>query len=369
MSESNWSEQAAGMMRSWSEAQRAMWDAWMEMSHAASPKTPSFTDIAAQWQKLASQSLQAWSTAADPMARSTAEQFIASQGVMLRFMDFAAHAWESAAPRIKDGADWQQALTDAMEQLRQGWIGLPGQAAGITQDMEKLWEMYLDQWRTFGQPWESLWSRAPGLWGRAAAGDSAAMFELSDAYQQAYQQTIGRLASSPNLGMARESTARTQEGFDAFVNWNLASMEYQAVMAEIWEAAFKQFGEDLADLAESGKKVESLRDLVMLWTRGAERVFLEAFRTERYTLAQGKLLNASMQYRLKQRRILEEALELFDLPTRSEIDEAHRRIYQLNKELKALKKQVAELQNAPQASSPSAGGRSGRKTARSKKEA
>jgi class III poly(R)-hydroxyalkanoic acid synthase PhaE subunit len=352
MSEKSWGEQNAEMLRSWSEAQRTLWEAWMGMARGASGSGPSFVEVADEWQKLVSQSLQAWSAAADPIARSTAEQFIASQGVMLRFMDFAARAWETAAPQIKEGADWQQAISSAMEQLRSGWVGLPAQSAAISLDMENLWQLYLDQWRAFGQPWESVWNRAPALWGRAISGDSAAVFELTDAYQQAYQQTIGRLAASPNLGLARESSARLQAGFDAFVTWNLASLEYQAVMAEIWEAAFKQFSEDLAGLAEKGEKIETVRELVMLWTRGAEQVFLEAFKTERYTLAQGKLLNATMQYRIQQRRILEDYLKAFDLPTRSEIDEAHRRIYMLNKEVKTLKKQMTELTAAQTTSKP-----------------
>ena len=116
------------------------------------------------------------------------------------------------------------------------------------------------------------------------------------------------------------------------------------MVAETWEAAFKQFGEDLAALAEKGEKLENVRDLVTLWTRGAENVFLEAFRTERYTLARGKFLNANMQYRISQRRIMEKYMESFDMPTRSEVDEAHRRIYELRKEVKVLKKQLNALQ-------------------------
>lgn len=374
MSDQGWIEGSAEMMRSWSEAQRTMWEAWMGMARGSAAKAPTFADISAEWQKLANQSLQAWSAATDPVARSTAEQFIAAQGVMLRFMDFAARAWETAAPKIKSGADWQEALNESMQQLREGWVGLPAQAAAINQDMQSLWELYMQQWRAFGQPWETIWNRAPGLMGRAAAGDSAALFELSDAYQQAYQQTIGKLAASPNLGMARESVSRLQEGFDAFVSWNLASTEYQAVLGEIWEAAFRQYGEDLAALAEKGEKITELRELVLLWTRGAERIFLEAFRGERYTLAQGKLLNATMQYRSKQRRILEDYLEAFDLPTRSEIDEAHRRIYELRKEVKALKKQLAGLESkltAPAHTAPAVkpAAAPSRKSTRAKKEA
>ena len=51
-----------------------------------------------------------------------------------------------------------------------------------------------------------------------------------------------------------------------------------------------------------------------------------------------------MTYRIQQREIAEASLSLYDLPTRSEVDEAHRNIYELRKEVKALKKALADLQ-------------------------
>lgn len=351
MSEKDRSAGTAGMIESWMEAQRSMWQAWADLVSSGSEKTPAFSDIAAEWQKISMQSIQAWGSAADPIARSVAEQFVSSQGIALRFLEFSARAFETVAPKMESGEDWQKALNEVMDEFRRRWTNLPEDAAAMSRDVESMWKLYMDQWRAFGQPWENVWTRAPGLWGRAVSGDSAALFELSDVYQSAYRQTLGRLAASPNLGMTREFNARLLEGFDAFTAANLAMAEYQAVLSEVWEAAFKQFGEDMAQLVEGGGKIENVRDLVTFWTRSAENVFLEAFRTERYTLAQGKLLNASMGYRICQRRILEEYLEAFDMPTRSEMDEAHRRIYELRREVKALRKQVDGMLD-PSAPSP-----------------
>jgi class III poly(R)-hydroxyalkanoic acid synthase PhaE subunit len=337
---------AAGMVQSWMDAQRAMWQAWMDLASKTSQNDSTFSNVADEWQKLTMQSVQAWGSAVDPIIRSTAEQFISAQGNALRFLNLAARAFETAAPKMKSGEDWQKALNETLDDFRKRWVNMPAEMAAMNQDIESMWKLYMDQWRAFGQPWENVWMRAPGLWGRALTGDSSALFELTDVYHAAYKQTLGRLATSPNLGMTREFNARLMEGFDAFTALNLANAEYMAVVAEIWESAFKQFGEDLAGLVEKGEKIENVRDLVTFWTRHAENVFLEAFRTERYTLAQGKLLNANMGYRISQRRIMEKYLEAFDMPTRTEVDEAHRRIYELKKEVKALKKQMAELQGA-----------------------
>ena len=106
------------------------------------------------------------------------------------------------------------------------------------------------------------------------------------------------------------------------------------------------FQEDIVSLAEKGQKIESLRDFVLLWTRGAEEIFTQAFRTEEYVLAQGQMLNAAMAYRIREREIIEIFLKLYDLPTRSELDETHRRIYELRKENKALRKEVESIKKS-----------------------
>ena len=48
-------------------------------------------------------------------------------------------------------------------------------------------------------------------------------------------------------------------------------------------------------------------------------------------------MNSAMTYRVHEREIVEAFLKFSHLPSRSELDEAHRRIYELRKEVKELK--------------------------------
>jgi len=52
-----------------------------------------------------------------------------------------------------------------------------------------------------------------------------------------------------------------------------------------------------------------------------------------------------MTYRLQQQQLVEVFLKMNDLPVRSEVDEVHRSIYELRKEIKSLKKALAESQS------------------------
>jgi uncharacterized coiled-coil DUF342 family protein len=57
------------------------------------------------------------------------------------------------------------------------------------------------------------------------------------------------------------------------------------------------------------------------------------------------LVETVTQYRQRQRAVNERFMELFDLPTRAEVDEAHRRIYELRKEVKELKREIEALRS------------------------
>lgn len=75
-----------------------------------------------------------------------------------------------------------------------------------------------------------------------------------------------------------------------------------------------------------------------LWTETADASLEKVFRSEHYVNIQGRLFDAAMNYRLREQEVVELVLKTGYVPTRSEVDEAHRNIYELRKEVKALKK-------------------------------
>jgi polyhydroxyalkanoate synthase subunit PhaE len=343
----DWAEYAKSMTEAWTDAQKTLWKTWAE-SISTKPKSgststvPEMTDL---WSQISQQSMEAWQEGAAPIAKATTEQFFAVQETAIRFLEFSARIWEAIGPQMQAGEDWSTTLENNLEQFRKQWIQFPEVAKGTVDDINSLWSQYLQQWQRFGQPWGLAMQRTPEFFARMMTGDSTAYIGLSNLYREAYQGTFARLVASPGLGMTREFNEKFQSGFDAWVSWQLATLEYQGVLGEIWDRAFKQFQEGILSLAEKGEKIETLRDFILLWTRGAEQVFTDAFQTEGYVLAQGQMLNAAMAYRIREREIIEVFLNLYDLPTRSELDETHRRIYELRKEVKALRKEANTLKH------------------------
>jgi len=341
----DWNEQTATTAKAWAETQKQMWESWSKFGQAASASAPFYADIANQWQKMAAHGFEAFAANSEGIVKGTAERFFESQKAFMRFFEFSAKAWKEIAEKAEAGQDWQMALNGYTEQLREQLIKGPEVMFNIAQDQGKMWQEYLDQTQKFVQPWATAWQQTPEHIGQ----NGTDLLELTRLYWDTYDQTFGRFLESPSLGYNRELDDKLHKGFKAWQRYRRADFEYQLVMAEAWVKLFEQFQQKLMAMAEKGEKVESLEVLANLWMNMADPIFLEVFYSEKYIQAQNELLSATMTYRIQQRQIIELILKFYDIPTRTEVDEAHRNIYNQKKEIKALKKRLANQPDFGQA--------------------
>jgi len=338
-----WSEQAEDLARAWAEAQRKMWESWFDLVRNAPVSSPLPTPVADQWRELAMQGVRSWTAESEQIVKEVAERLVTTQDVVMRFLELSLSAWKAMGPQIESGEDWQTFAKKYAEQLRQQLLHFPQGATQAVQDTDELRRLYLEEWQKLIAPWAESLRRVPWHIGQAATGDGSATIKVTNLYWDAYERTFGRLLESPSLGHTRELTQDLLKGFDAWVESRRAILEYQSVLAETWAQAFEQFMRKLVSLAEKGDTIESLVQLLNLWIDVIEGVFTSRFRSEEYLEKQSRLVNRVMAYRLVERDIVEAFLKTSHLPSRSELDEAYRRIYELRREVKELKKSLRDL--------------------------
>ncbi len=169
-----------------------------------------------------------------------------------------------------------------------------------------------------------------------------ALIELSNLYWNMYEKTFGSILQSPNFGYAREFNNKLLKSFDAWINFSKASFDYQIVLLNVWLKASEELMWELASSQEKGETLQNWQQFLQVWSSIFDRVFAQTFRSEDALEVQGNFLNSAMTYRLYQKQIMEVFLKMYDLPTRSEVDEIHRSIYELRKEIKSLKKGLSQ---------------------------
>lgn len=241
---------------------------------------------------------------------------------------------------------------ESQQQLWQGWLNQAQQPVypspeawqESTDATYKLWGEYMQQWQQFMQPWQQAWLQGMQQFGQMD-NNMVDWGEFSRAQYDAFQQTFGQWLETPTLGFSREYEEKARRSYKLWQDVQQANLEYQAVMADAFSLAFKRLQKSMLERASSGKPVESLSELTAAWSEVADPAFLEVFYSEKYIRAQGKLGEAIMAYRIQQRELVEMFSKLFDIPTRTEVDAAHKINYEQNKAIKSLQKELSTTQS------------------------
>jgi class III poly(R)-hydroxyalkanoic acid synthase PhaE subunit len=354
----DWQQQSYALMKTWMEAQQQVMSNWAQTLQA-SPATPPTADDPMgklmtgameatndMWRRMVEEGLRMSTLGADPATREVTEKMFASQMGMMRLLQLSFQAWQALSPMLGTG-DWAGQLEKQVKALRANMQAAATEGLHTGQNMNKLWQAFMDESQRNLAPWMAAFQRSPQFMGGMLTGQREDMQDFTRLYWDAYRETFGSLLQAPGLGYTREMDEKTRQSFAAWLELQHAMYDYNLMLADTWVNAFEQMMNDLASLAEQGEQVESLRDFLNRWSATADEVFKAAFRSEAYVLAQGHLVNTMMSYRARQREVSELLLRAYDLPTRSEVDEAHRRIYELRKELKSLRRELAALK--PQA--------------------
>lgn len=339
-----WTEQTGTMVNVLAESQKQMWKNWFDWMPGVPSPTSLYGGIIDQASESAAQGLETWTAESEQVAKDLAERLLTTQDNMLRFLELSLRAWKTMAPKIESGEDWQAALRNYTENLLVQVFQFPQEMQKTFQDTDELRRLYQDQWKGLVQPWAESMRQAPWHFGRASAGNGSALTQLPNLYWDAYENTFGRLLESPTLGLTRELNADILKGFDAWLDYRRASFEHQVILGQTWIHAFEEFMRQLVAHAEKGDKAPSVKTLLSLWISVVDEVFTKVFRTEEYIRLQGQLVNTATAYRIREREIVNAFLKTSHLASRSELDEAYRRIYELRKDVKELKKGWKELQ-------------------------
>jgi polyhydroxyalkanoate synthase subunit PhaE len=155
------------------------------------------------------------------------------------------------------------------------------------------------------------------------------------------ERALTRMAEGPQLADFWNTERKMVDLFNAWAMLRRRSLEHNTVMLEAWLQAAGKFAKDLNERADRNESVGSWRDVLSLWVETANVVLLERQRSEPYLKSQREILKASIDLRLAQREITAFYSEMFDYPTREELDDLHRTVTELRR-LRALQRRSRE---------------------------
>ncbi|RCS30080.1 pha synthase subunit protein [Rhodanobacter denitrificans] len=279
-------------------------------------------DFIRDYQTLAQQSWDAWSRqfqpqpAANPFAPPPAP--IAGNDMLERaltglkgYFDWmqAAAAGSTAA---QPGSDWRQQLQQmfgsASQPFAQAFGGIDSAGA----------EGFARQW----QSW------------------------LQAARHGGFGDLPGAHGPAPAFGLNREQQMQQQAMATALLEAMQASARYQELIQRANTQGMQRLQEKLAQYAEPGRQIDSLKGLYDLWVDASEEAYAGIALSEEFREVYGEMVNTQMRVRKLQQQQTEQLCQQLGVPTRSEVSSLGERLQAMRRELAALKRQLAGNQAA-----------------------
>jgi len=234
-----------------------------------------------------------------------------------------------------------------MQELAKRFSGGQSNASDITSEWKKALGI---EGGAFSNPFESMFQQMSG---HGANGMDQWMKQAAP-WMDAMRGEFGGMFNMPAFGLQREQQERWQALGKSQMEYQKAMSGYNAQLMECGKRAFAKFEDKLAERSEPGRQLDSTRALFDLWIDAAEESWGEVAMTPEFRTAYGDLVNAQSRVRAGVQGEVERTTGMFGMPTRTEVNSSHKKVTQLERDLRELKQRFAELESAMGASAKSA---------------
>ncbi len=159
---------------------------------------------------------------------------------------------------------------------------------------------------------------------------------------EAMRSERNALLGLPAFGIGRERQEQMQQILQAQGDYAEKSAAYAALLAKASQHGLQRFERKLAERSEPGRQLDSLRALYDLWIDAAEEAYAEVAMSDEFRSTYGAMVNAQMRLKQLVQHELDRQVGALGLPTRAELDGAHRKIHAMQRELRELRELVAQ---------------------------
>ncbi|WP_342164251.1 poly(R)-hydroxyalkanoic acid synthase subunit PhaE [Methylobacterium sp. SD21] len=153
-----------------------------------------------------------------------------------------------------------------------------------------------------------------------------------------FSATLNRMSEGPQLADLWQSEKRFAALFTAFAALRQAQGKHQAVMLDAWTRAAGTFAREANARAARGETYPTGRDMMQHWIETANGVLLDVQRSDAFLASQRDMLKAATELRLAQQDVAGFMSDLYGQPSRAELDDVHRSLTELRREVRSLKK-------------------------------
>ncbi|HET6461577.1 MAG TPA: poly(R)-hydroxyalkanoic acid synthase subunit PhaE [Syntrophales bacterium] len=273
--------------------------------------------------------------------------------VYLDLLDF----WSKTLSSLKDFSIGEPLSVEKIRDIRQRWIGQ------YQSMMESLWGgvpsaelketanalssasvAASDLAWSFIEPTFKNMTQVPGVLEKVVKGDRSAVADLGGIFVKNYEETIGKALLAPSVGYFKEFNERVNNMMYACIQFNTSKAAFYSLFYATGIKAAERVYDKFTEFVGKEMTPETFREFYRIWWTINEDVYQELFRSEEFSKLSREVNSRGLLFRKWIDDVFEQILKFTSLPSKRDMDEIYRSLYDLKKEVRNQKRTMKELE-------------------------
>jgi class III poly(R)-hydroxyalkanoic acid synthase PhaE subunit len=244
---------------------------------------------------------------------------------------------------MSNPAEFARDFSDKYMDLMQDAFGmlLPDGAMSMIQKPMELMQTIVGYYQQAMQPWFQI---DEDVMQRIAAGDISAYQDFFKQLNEKYNETLDKFFRMEGLGLNREANADLMKAMNTYNKAMFSTGELMSVVMTSIYDSMKAFVEKYQSAVAEGKGPTTFREFYDLWSGATESALTELLGTEKFARAFDDFSDKYAQFMIAMNKEYERMLAFLPIPTNTDMKSLYKTVYELRKEVRDLKRAVAELQ-------------------------
>ena len=311
-------------------------------------------DMYNQWLNMSQKMLREYGgTAPWGIGQQTFERTLSGAQIYNKLYEF----WASAAKLFTGAQSEAKGVPQTYQEFYEAWLrsynellkkfftvslfAPPGTPPAATAELT---QMYANNLSKFFEPWWEAMQGLPGKMTEALTKGPQGYADLNRIWRQAYDETWGKVLRMPPLGLTREVIERLQRQSETLIDYSSVMTDFASALYRVGNEAMQKVAARVGEMYSKGQAPKTFKEFYTIWWTTNEETVNELFKSKEFSSLLGRVVDATMSHRKRLNDIMEEYLKTLPVPTRSEMNDLYKTLYQLKKEVRKSTRQVKELE-------------------------
>lgn len=240
--------------------------------------------------------------------------------------------------------DWTNKSNEMFQQILLPY--LPTEMQELIQQTMDTSEAVEMSFKEFWGPWLESTDDVVNAIMEGVFHDPDAFIEILEEWKENYSDTFSKLLNMPAFGIGRNVIETEYKNLDNYVQLLTYVAEVMVSIIRIGHENIIKVIEDAFNTLKDGENIPTFEEFYNYWKDSFGQALESMFYTEEFSKLLGKFVEALTEYKITSDKVLERQLEFLPVPTKTDMRSVYKSIYELKREVRSLRKQVADLEAA-----------------------